>query len=872
MCLAKETKSTVDIEELLGLSAEDLFKQLRTFASGISSHEARNRLEIYGHNELARRKKQIVIVEFLSHFKSPLTILLLFAGLVSALVGEIVNAAIIFPIVILSVVMDFYQEFKAEKAAEMLKQKVTTFATVIRDGTKREVRFADIVPGDMVCLSAGDVVPADGQVISAKDLFVDQSALTGESFPVEKSPEPLNVKGLALTEWSNCVFLGTSIVSGTAQAVVLATGSKTEYGKIAQKLVAKEPETEFDRGLRKFGLLIMQVTFLLVIFVFIINALYRRGVLESFLFAVALAIGLTPELLPMILSVNLSKGALQMSKKGVIVKRLASIQNFGSMDVLCTDKTGTLTENRIALIQHIDIYGKENEKVLLYSFLNSRYETGLKSPLDDAILAHEKVDIGGYEKIDEIPFDFKRKRVSVVVEYNGQRYFITKGAPEEILSVCYYYELEENAFDLTSEIRKKITEKYRELSNKGFRCLAVSYKKVKQEKQVYHVNDESDMVFFGFVVFIDPPKESAKRSIRLLKKIGVELKIVTGDNELVTKSVCERIGIEVKGVVLGTEIANMQDSALARVAEQANVFARVNPAQKDQIISALKRNGHVVGFLGDGINDAPSMKTADIGISVNNAVDVAKESADIILLRKSLTVLHEGVLEGRKTFGNTMKYVMMGTSSSFGNMFSVAGASLFLPFLPMLPIQILLNNLLYEFSQSTIPTDAVDKEYLEKTKTWDISFVKKFMIVFGPVSSVFDFLTFFIMLFVFHASGPLFQTAWFIESLCTQTLVIFIIRTRKVPFYKSKPGNLLVLSSLGVVGLAIVIPFTELGSIFQFVHPPAIFFPLLAGLIGAYLMLAEVVKQLFYRRINSEQDRHLTNHVVEQDVNPRSQT
>jgi len=844
------TQLVEDAEELLGLAVEEFLGRLSTSVSGLSPREVERRLEIYGYNELARRKKRVVIVEFVSHFKSPLIILLLFAGFISALVGHVVDAAVIFPIVLVSVVLDFYEEFKAEKAAEMLKQKVTTTVTVIRDGTKREVRFAEIVLGDIVCLSAGDIVPADARVINAKDLFVDQSALTGESFPVEKTVEPLKVKGTAITEWNNCVFLGTSIVSGTAVAVVIATGNRTEYGRIAVRLVARVPETEFERGLRRFGFLIMQATFLLVVFVFLVNALHRREVLQSLLFAVALAVGLTPELLPMILSVNLSKGALSMSKKGVIVKRLASIQNFGSMDVLCTDKTGTLTENRITLIKHEDMDGKDDEKVLLYSFLNSHFETGLKSPLDDAILAHKHIDIRGYEKIDEIPFDFMRKRVSVVVEHEIQRFLITKGAPEEILSLCSYCELDEMICDLTYELKEKIEQRYNDLSQQGFRVLGVSYKKVKEEKHVYHVNDECDMLFLGFVAFIDPPKQGVRKSLQLLRKRGVELKILTGDNELVTRNICETIGLEIKGIVLGTKIAHIQDSALARLAEQANIFARVTPVQKDRIINALKYNGHVVGFLGDGINDAPSMKTADIGISVNNAVDVAKESADIILLRKSLTVLQEGVLEGRKTFGNTMKYVMMGTSSNFGNMFSVAIASLFLPFLPMLPTQILLNNLLYELSQSAIPMDNVDQEYAEKSKRWDISFVRRFMIVFGPVSSVFDFLTFFIMLSIFKATGPLFQTAWFMESLCTQTLVIFVIRTRQTPFYKSKPGRFLLFSSLSVAGLALVIPFTPLGAVFQFVEPPFSFFLLLAGLIGAYLILAEVVKKWFYSRAN----------------------
>jgi Mg2+-importing ATPase len=835
-------------EELLNLPIDELFVRLETSQSGLTSQEAETRLEMYGYNELAKRKKRTAIVEFLSEFRSPLVIILLLAGLISGFFGEIINATIIFSIVFVSVVLDFYQESKAEKAAEMLKEKVTTTATVLRDGVKQEVKLSEIVPGDIVYLSAGDMVPADARVIIAKDFFINQSALTGESFPVEKTPAPLKAKDAVITEWTNCLFLGTSVVSGTATAVVVKTGNFTEYGRIAKKLVVREPETEYERGLRRFGFLIMQVTFILVLFVFFINALYKRGVLESLLFAVALAVGLTPELLPMIVSVNLSKGALAMSKKGVIVKRLASIQNFGSMDVLCTDKTGTLTENRITLVLHVDMEGNDDEKVLLYSFLNSYYQTGLKSPLDEAILRYKDINMEGYQKIDEVPFDFTRRRVSVVVEHERQRFLITKGAPEEIVKVCSYCELVDTAVDLTSGLKRKIEQKYYDLSSDGFRVLGISYKKVKEEKTVYSVNDESDMIFLGFVAFIDPPKETARESLQLLSKAGVELKILTGDNELVTRKTCEQLGFEIKGVILGSEIDQMQNDAIARVAEEANIFARVTPAQKDRIINALKNNGHVVGFLGDGINDAPSMKTADVGVSVDNAVDVAKESADIILLQKSLRVLDEGVLEGRKTFGNTMKYIMMGTSSNFGNMFSVAGASLFLPFLPMLPIQILLNNLLYDMSQSTIPADNVDQEYIEKPKRWDISFIRKFMVFLGPISSIFDFLTFFIMRVVFNATAPLFQTAWFIESLSTQTLVIFLIRTRKTPFYRSKPSRLLLLSSLSVVSVALIIPFTPLGALFKFVEPPFAFFILLAGLIGTYLLLVEIVKNWFYRR------------------------
>jgi len=839
--------SVLSADEILNLPIDEIIAKLKTSPLGLISQEVEERLKTYGPNELAKKKKRSAVEKFLLQLRSPLVIILLLAGMISGFFGEIINATIIFSMVLLSLILLFYQESKAEKAAEILKEKVTTTTAVLRDGAKKEVKLSEIVPGDIVLLSAGDLVPADARVINAKDLFVNQSALTGESFPVEKTNASLKTKTASITEWNHYLFLGTSVVSGTVMAVVVRTGNATEYGKIAKKLVAREPETEFEKGLRRFGYLIMEVTFLLVMFVFFINALFKRDVLESLLFAVALAVGLTPELLPMILSVNLSKGAIAMSKRGVIVKRLAAIQNFGSMDVLCTDKTGTLTENRITLVRHIDVDGRDDEKVLLFSFLNSHFQTGLKSPLDEAILRHQNVIITGYEKIDEVPFDFTRKRVSVVVEHNKQRIMIAKGAPEEIISVCTYCEVDDINYDLTYELMKEFEEKYYELSTNGFRVLGVSYNRVKENKPVYSVSDERDMIFLGFVAFIDPPKETVMESLQLLSKGGIELKILTGDNELVTKNICEQLGFEIKGIVLGSEIAPMQNDALARIVEKVNIFARVTPAQKDRIMLALKNNGHVVGFLGDGINDAPSLKTSDVGISVDNAVDVAKESADIILLSKDLTVLAQGVLEGRKTFGNTMKYIMMGTSSNFGNMFSVAGASIFLPFLPMLPIQILLNNLLYDFSELAIPTDNVDPEYLSKPKRWDILFIRRFMIYIGPISSIFDFLTFFIMLLVFHATASLFQTAWFLESLASQTLVIFIIRTRKIPFYKSRPSRLLSLSTLGIVAFAMIIPFTPIGKLFQFEEPPFRFFVILAGLLIFYLVLVELVKRWFYR-------------------------
>jgi Mg2+-importing ATPase len=839
-------------EDLLSLPIEQVMGRLNASPQGFSSEEAEKRLEIYGLNEFARKKKSAAIVNFLSRFKSPLVIILMIAGGVSAALGSIPSVIVIYTMVFLSVSLAYYQENNASKAAELLREKVAILATVLRDNTKQEIKLPLLVPGDIILLSAGDVTPADARIIEGKDLFVNQSALTGESFPVEKTPAPVKAKDASITEWNNYLFMGTSIVSGTATAVVVRTGGSTEYGKIAAKLAEKAPETEFERGTKQFGFLIMQVTFLLVIFVFMINALLHpdaKGVLEALLFAVALAVGLTPELLPMIITINLSKGAQRMSKKGVIVKRLSSIETFGSMNVLCTDKTGTLTENQIKLLLHIDMDGKEDEKVLLYSFLNSRLQTGLKSPLDEAILKHQEIDITNFQKIDEVPFDFVRRRVSVVVEQEKQRFFIAKGAPEEILKVCSFYEVDGLISDISEEIRRKIEQKYFDLSAEGLRVLGVASKKLKEEKAVYSINDECDMIFLGFVAFLDPPKETAKQSLEMLSKANVELKILTGDNELVTRKVCSELGFEVRGVVLGNEIALMTNEALSAIVEDANVFARVTPAQKDRIISVLKTNGHVVGFMGDGINDAPSIKTSDVGISVSNAVDVARESADIILLKNDLTVLGEGVLEGRKTFGNTMKYIMMGVSSNFGNMFSAAGGSVFLPFLPMLPIQILLNNLLYDTSQTVMTTDNVDAEYIERPKRWDISFIRRFMIIIGPVSSLFDYVTFFTMLFIFNAwtNAALFQTAWFIESLCSQTLVVLIIRTRKVPFYKSKPSKYLVIMLSAVISFAIIVPYTPIGAFFGFVPPPLTFYLVLAGILGAYAVLAETVKKWFYK-------------------------
>jgi Mg2+-importing ATPase len=818
--------------------------------SGLTQQEAEKRLKTYGPNVVVGGKKRSRLSMFLSYFKSPLVIILVFAGSISAFLGDIVNASIIYFVVGMSVVLGFYQESKAENAAAALRARIRTTASVNRDGHKVELSVSDIVPGDLVYLAAGDMVPADGTVLSVKDLFVDQSALTGESFPAEKDAAP-DTKAKEDVDRTDLAFMGTSVVSGTATMRITKTGSITAYGAIAKELVGKEPETEFDRGLKKFGYLIMQVTLLLVVFVFFINALFKRDILTSLLFSVALAVGLTPELLPMIVTINLSKGAMEMAAKGVIVRKLSAIQNFGSMDTLCTDKTGTLTQNVITSTSHVDVNGKEDDNILLLAQLNSSLQAGVRTPLDDAILQHQTLDLTKYSRVDEIPFDFVRRRVSVIVNDGSKTLLISKGATLEMLSVCSSYQEENQQLPLTDETRNKIRAQYEESSKEGRRVLAVATRQVEKASS-YTVKDETNMVFVGVVTFTDPPKQTAAASLKMLGETGIALKILTGDNEFVTRHLCELLNIKVNAIVTGDELRQTSDSALQRIVEETNIFARVTPDQKNRIMIALHKNGHVVGFMGDGINDAPSIRTADVGISVDNAVDVAKAAADIILLQNDLTVLAQGVQAGRKTMGNSMKYIMMGTSSNFGNMFSAAGASLFLPFLPMLPSQILLNNLLYDISELAIPTDNVDAEYLKAPRRWDMHFVRQFMAFFGPVSSIFDYLTFGVMLFVFAAPPALFQTAWFLESISTQSLIIFVIRTQRTPFWKSHPSKPLIFSTLATVIVPMLLPFTPIGGLLGLVIPPLTFYLVLAVFIISYLALAEVLKHFFYRRVSLE--------------------
>jgi len=822
-----------------------LLERLHTSPQGLTTDEARRRLAIYGPNELPRAERRSLVLELVTLLANPLVLILLAASAVSAVLGEAVNAGLIVLIVALSLLLDAVQVYRSQRAAERLRQTLAVTATVRRDGIWVEVPMAAVVRGDVVRLAAGDLVPADARLIEASDLSVDQAALTGESLPVAKEVEDAPAGPRALADARGAVFLGTSVVSGTGIAVVVRTGRETAFGQIAARLRARPPETEFERGMRRFGLLIMRTTLLLVLFVFLVNALFRRDPLESFLFAVALAVGLTPEFLPMIIAVTLAQGALRMARQKVIVRRLAAIENFGSMDVLCSDKTGTLTRGEIALDRHIDGSGQESEQVLLLAALNSAYQSGLKSPLDGAILRHPHPSLAEYAKVDEVPFDFQRRRVSVVVERAGERLLVTKGAPESVIPACAWYEQGDRRYPLDAAARARLEEQFRALSAEGYRVLAVAYRAVAVQPE-YSVADERELVLAGFATFYDPPKDDAAAALEALRRDGVTVKLLTGDNELVAQHVCRQVGLEVRRIVLGSEIDRMSDAALAHVAEETTLFARVTPEQKLRILRALQHRGHVTGFLGDGINDAPSLHAADVGISVAGATDVAREAAEIVLLERSLHVLHQGVLEGRRSFANITKYILMGTSSNFGNMLSMAGASLFLSFLPLLPLQILLNNFLYDLAQVSLPTDYVDASFLQRPRRWDVGFIQQFMLLFGPISSLYDFLTFYILLALFHAPPELFRAGWFVESLATQTLVIFVIRTAGNPL-QSRPSPALVTTVLAVAGAGAALPFTPLAPVLGFASPPPVLLAVLALLVVTYLCLVELAKRWFYR-------------------------
>lgn len=808
---------------------------------GLSEAEAAKRISQFGENVIVAAKRRNALFELLRHFKSPLILILITATIISYSLGETINASIILFIILLSVAIDYYQERDARNAAERLKESVKNTATVIRNSKEREIFHEKLVPGDIILLSAGKIVPADARILFAKNFFVNQSSLTGESFPCEKTNSPVSDDKTNLIDLTNISFMGSSVISGTARAIVLKTGPDTEFGKIAEKLSAPEEETEFSKGIRKFGYLIMRVIIILVLFIFLINAVLKRDLFESFMFSLAVAVGLTPELLPMIMAVTMSKGSTHMARKGVIVKRLSAIPDFGSMEVLCADKTGTITEDIIHLIKYVDKNGVDSDSLLLLAYLNSFYQTGIKNPLDEAVMAFRKVDITGYTKKDEIPFDFTRRRMSVVVSFENKNILICKGAPEEIFKVCL----------LGEQDKSTAIKIYESLSMDGFRVLAVATKETGIEG-VFTKEDESELMLQGFIAFLDPPKADAGKVIYALKKMGVEIKIITGDNHLVTQKVCKEIGLPVKGILQGHEMATLSYDALRQRVKNTTIFTRFSPEQKNRVILALKAYQWTVGYMGDGINDAPSLKTADIGISVKGATDVTKDAADIILTKKDIMVLKEGILEGRKTFGNTMKYILMGLSSNFGNMFSVAAATVFLPFLPMLPVQILINNFLYDTSQITIPTDNVDKSYIQKPQRWNLKMIYTYMIVFGLTSSVFDLITFYLLYKFFNVSHAQFRTGWFMESLATQVLVVFIIRTWHIPFIESKPSFQLFVGVMLCLFLGWLLPYLPFSDLAGFETLPGLVIVYITGIVIIYLFTAEVLKRFIYRKLSKQ--------------------
>ena len=849
-------------EKLIRVAGQETKEILHDFHSslkGISQQNIVTQRIKHGFNEVANEPPTKWWARLLGNIFEPLSILLLVLVIVSFITSDFKATTMILIMVVLSVILRFFQELKADKAAANLKAMVKTVAHVIREGKKKDIDIKYLVPGDIIFLSAGDMLPADVRLLESKDLFVNQAALTGESVPAEKHAQPLtNLKNPL--EANNLCFLGTNVESGTATAMVVCINHDTYLGSLAKALDTFETISNFDLGIKKFTWLIISFILVMVPAVFLINGLSKDDWFEAFLFSLAVTVGLAPEMLPMIVTVNLSKGALDMAKRKVIVRHLPAIQNFGAMDILCTDKTGTLTEGRVILEKYLDIYGKEDKNILNYAYLNSYYQTGLTNLIDAAVLKHKEVEksLGikkSYQKVDEIPFDFVRRRLSVVVkDPTGQDVLICKGAVEEMLKICTQVQVENKIIPLNKIDQKFRTEVETKLNTDGFRVVTVAYKLVTDNKQRYSVADEKDLILLGFLAFLDPPKESAALAVSELKKYGVNIKVLTGDNELVTRQICQQVGLEAETILLGEEIDKLNDEQLARQAEKISVFAKLAPFHKEKIIRILRNNNHAVGFLGDGINDSPALRAADVGISVDGAADIAKESSDIILLEKSLLTLKDGVIEGRKIFGNIVKYIQMAASSNFGNMFSVVGGSIFLPFLPMLPIQVLTNNLLYDVSQTAIPTDKIDPEYLLKPRQWRIDHIRRFILFIGPISSIYDYLTFFAMLFIFNcwANPALFHTGWFVESLVSQTLIIYIIRTHKIPFLQSSPSKILTFTSLGIVALGMLLPFSPLAPMLGFVPLPPLYFLILGGMIVTYAIITQLVKTWFNRRYGWE--------------------
>lgn len=863
--LKSETLSESDrrLIDICSITADEALEKMGTSKNGLNKDKIALLKNTYGLNAISKKEKKFFIFEIFERLKNPLAVQLLVIGGISLWMGDTHSATIVGVMVFLSIILSYIQETRSIKAVENLQKMLQSTTLVLREGKEMEVPTTDLVPGDIIILHAGSIIPADIRLIYAKDFFLSQSALTGESLPIEKTsdikmPIPKNP-----IEFTNACFQGSYVVSGTAQGVVVNTGENTYLGALSVKLTAGKKQTNFDRGIRDFTWLMIRFMLIMVSLVFLIVGLTKHNWLQSLIFAMSVAVGLTPEMLPMILTVNLSKGALTMSRKKVIVKHLSSIQNFGAIDILCADKTGTITQDRIVLEKFVDVTNRTSEDVLRYAYMNSYYQTGLRNLLDRAILSHTDLDVEKTaKKIDEIPFDFQRKRMSVVIETEDINVMITKGAVEEVYNVCGYYQIDNEILPLIDVVKRDLMEEYENLSSSGYRVVAIAYKEFTKEKKLFNVADEKDLILLGYLAFYDPPKDSAPQALKSLERMGIAIKILTGDNELVTQKICSEVGLDSNKVITGEEIAQLDDKKLSEVVEKHNIFARLSPPQKELIISHLQKAGHVVGYLGDGINDVPALNAADVGISVDTAVDVAKESADIILLDKNLSVLEDGIIEGRRVFGNITKYIKMGASSNFGNMFSIVGASYFLPFLPMLPIQILINNLLYDISQTGIPMDNVDPEYIEKPKKWNIDNIKKFMIFIGPISSIFDYATFILMLYFFGCADfsifkgshnadyleKLFHTGWFLESLITQTLIVYVIRTKKIPFIESTPSLPLIFATVMTVTIGIFLPYSRLADKLGFVPLPGIYWIWIIFFMFSYVVITQSVKSWFYKK------------------------
>jgi Mg2+-importing ATPase len=809
----------------------------------LTNDEAQRRLSSYGYNLLKEKKKADAITLLLNQFRSPLVLILLAAAILSIFLQDPTSAAIILVIVFVSGILGFWQERGASDAVEKLLSIVQINSTALRNGETCQIPIEQIVPGDVVILNAGNMVPGDCALIEVRDLFVDEATLTGETYPAEKSVAILTPE-TPLSARSNTLFMGTHVVSGTGKALVITTGKKTEFGKISESLRLKPPETGFEHGVRQFGYLLMEITLIMTITIFAINAYFGRPILSSFLFSIALAVGLTPQLLPAIVTVNLAHGAKEMAKQKVIVKRLVSIENFGSMNLLCSDKTGTLTEGQVQVHSTIDIEGNASEKVLLYACLNANFESGFANPIDEAIRAKSTFDLTPYKKVDEVPYDFVRKRLSILVSKDNAYIMTTKGAVPNVLDVCSQAETPNGAVQI-ADVRGQIQRRFEDLSGQGFRLLGVAYKNISADR--IGKDQETQMTFLGFLLLFDPPKPIIKTVLQNLQDLGIGLKVITGDNRFVAASLSTQVGLTSSRVLAGPEIRLMSDEALLQRVKDTDVFAEVDPNHKERIILAFKKAGYVVGFLGDGINDASALHAADVGISVNTGVDVAKEAADIVLLEKDLRVLVQGVQDGRKTFANTLKYVFMAASANFGNMFSMAGASLLLSFLPLLPTQVLLTNLMTDFPEMTIPTDSVDSGMVQKPRRWNIRFIRDFMMTFGLLSSIFDYATFGVLLFILHATADQFRTGWFIESVASASLIVLVIRTQQ-SFFRSKPSKYLLVATLSVVIATLLLPFTDLGKLFGFVGISPTFILLTAVIVGLYVLGAELAKRFFYKR------------------------